>query len=574
MMATTTVSLYHQKQYLSKLVEYVNHQNTILLITSTPSVANVILNIDKSLRVYQITGANNNLYPFVMEKIQKKEVDVLILGIEQLINPRKLNDVMNYYQSVNHVFIMNINQILPSNFDYQPEYETLPAVLRAFPQADVSLFSYTLDQTAIIQLTKYFGPINNQYRQLDINFNYYEFDMFIRIEPLLELLHEESTVVLVHDYDEATLLAHQINQFRPCGCIHRRMAEVIKVQNQIHWQNHLLDCVVITTDMILPFNHPLITQVIWATMPVDQQQLEYFSHYFNVDQTFLLFNKQEITHDDVMTHQFVMDDAINKLITLLHQHPEGLTMREIERYLDGNSYLLERTIKGLLVKQAIKRKGAGYVVDQPYQLSQAEIDTHHQQKQAAFQQLYNALVPSPHPFKITNQHDDYLKHLPLPVAPKVLFPTGFFKQSLIDPSLQSDNGYVFALAYDHLEHRIEAIDTLLKSLSINYDDVTITNFSLDDQVKHLAQTFSEHYKVEFKNVFAPFDSSILKRKHNPYHQLKAIMSQFELLIASPIKPICLVFANHGHHFWQMGVLAKVLLENQLTQRVIVIFNQP
>ena len=566
------ISLFHNDQLIPVLTKLIQAKQQVLIITSMPSISRVIQDHILDLRLYEITGANHNQYAFVIEKLQNQDLDVLVLGYEQLINPPKLNDVIATYQNVDYVLIMNINQSIPSNFDYRVEFENLPLIFTAFNKAQFMFFTYALSESELKELeTRY--HLEHHFQTNNQDAIYYELDVYERFNPLLEILKGQATIIIVHDYDEATMLANQINHFQPCGVVHRRVPEIQKVIYQDQWQAGELANLVITSDTILPFKHPEITQIIWAAPPLSFSQMEFFHHFLQSKQTYLLFNKNHYDQNHIFTHQFVLDQSLNDLLNLLKDYPDGLTMREIERHLDGNSYTLEKAIKGLLVFGALKRKKAGYILDLPFYVTTSMAQAYAQAKIDDYHYFIDQLIPDYCPYTIDDVADT-LNHLPLVVPPKVLFPTGFFNRSLIDINLQSQPGYVFYKTYDHLNQRINAINKLLASLEIDLNDTSVTYLSKDDDVKSLAQHFSQGLGLPLSTCFGPFDSSLIKRAANPYHKMKAILNQFNLLSTKLLKATTIVFADHGDHYWQMGVIAKSLLENKMTKQVIVIFNQP
>ena len=568
-----TISLFHNEQLIPQLAKLIQAKKQVLIITSMPSISLVIQDQIFDLRLYEITGANHNQYPFVIDKLQNQDLDILVLGYEQLINPPKLNDVIATYQQVDYVLIMNINQSIPSNFDYRVEFENLPLILRAFNQAQFMFFAYALSESELKELESRYS-LEHHFQTNNQNALFYELDVYERFNPLLEILKGQATIIIVHDYDEATMLANQINHFIPCGVVHRRVAEIQKVIYQDQWQAGELANLVITSDTILPFQHPEITQIIWVSPPISHSQMEFFHHFLQVKQTYLLFNKNHYNQSHIFTHQFMLDQSLNDLLNLLKAYPDGLTMREIERHVDGNSYTLEKSIKGLLVFGALKRKKAGYILDQPFYVTTSMAQVYAQAKMDQYHHFIDQLIPSHCPYTINDDIAITLNHLPLEIPPKVLFPTGFFKQSLIDLNLQSQPGYVFYQAYDNLNQRLTAINQLIQTLDIDLNNLSVTHLSNDDQIKSLAHHFSESLGLPLSTCFGPFDSSLIKLAANPYHKMKAILNQFNLLSKESLKAMTIVFADHGDHYWQMGVIAKSLLENKMTKQVIVIFNQP
>lgn len=567
-MYLSTTLLDHIKQH------YLNNKK-VLLVTSNPSIALNIQSHFPLLSLAQVTGANNHQFKEIVEKMKSKTIDVMVLGIEQLINPSKLSIIMEHFIDVDTIMIDQIHHLSKTNFDYRPEYENLSLLIKTYTNSDWLLFYSILDDTDVTNLRLTFDIKSTSIIHPNTSYTYVSYDGVDRLKYLVDHARKYKSVFITHHYLQAEIIANQINQFLACEVVHRKVEETKKVESIKKWQSGLLDHIVITSDTTLPHPFSKVDAVVFLEPPISEAQVTYFQQLYQSSLTLLVFNKDKFMYEDSALHQFPYDELLNDVIDCLTQNPTGLTMRQMEHTINVDSYQLEKAMKGLKAYNAIKKDKLVYMLDQPFYLTPKQIQLHHNVKYQAYDAFKNKLQPSyTHLMPVDEHIMTTFYHHPLTVRPKVLFPTGFFKQSLIKKEHRSEHGYVFAVDYPKIHERAIAIDKLIQKNYKN-EQITVTSLSKEnDKVSELALYLHNHFFYDYKRVFEQFDSSLLKVNLNPYHKMKAILEQLKIIHSSSYHDVLVIVADHGDHFWQMGVLAKILLEGNLIKKVVVIFNQP
>lgn len=570
------VKLKNKSTMLDDIQRFLLEKKHILLITSTPSISATIKTTCQIESVYEVTGANNNEFKRIVEHMQHRNVDVLIMGIEQLLNNVKRDIVLESFHYADIVMVDNIHHLIKTNFDYRPEYENIHDISQSFFASQWMLYTYILSQKEIHVLSNHFPTLINNYKEPEISYTYYSMSDEKRLSFLMSLTTNHSIVCIAHDYLFAEIVDNQLQRFGSSGVVHRKVEETKKVSTTLDWQSSLLTTLVITSDTILPYPYPRVDYVVWLDMPVSKQQISFYQQLFDANNSLLVFRKEFYMSNDVFVHQFAYNNLLNDVVHSIKDNPTGLTMREIEHFIDGESYVLEKAMKGLRAYNALKKNKLVYVLNQPFHLSSSEIKHHQSMKENNLLELYKTLEPKDDiDTAITPQIIETINHYPLSIRPKVLFPIGFFNSSLIKKEHRSDVGYVFYKSYANLNNRAQAIKGILDSLDISNTDTSITCLcDENDSIEKLMQHYSRTYDIHHAKVFSSFKSSLLKNYFNPYHKMTCVMSQFKLIKTSKLKDTTVVFADHGDHFWQMGVVAKTLLEEKITKRVIVVFNQP
>ncbi len=570
------VTLKNKNTMLDDIQRFLLNKKHILLITSTPSISTTIKNACNTEKVYEITGANNNEFKLIVEHMKNRNVDVLIMGIEQLLNENKREIIIELYNYADIVMVDNIHHLSKTNFDYRPEYENIQYMLQTFITSQCFLYAYALSKEDIHVLSLNFPYLLNSFSEPEIFYSYYSNLDEQRLASIVFLATNYSVVCITHDYLFAEIFANQLHRFVSSGAIHRKVEETKKVKTTLTWQSSLLTSLVITSDTILPYPYPHVDHVIWLDMPVSKQQVSFYHQLFIATKSLLVFNKESYTPNNVFVHQFAYNNLLNEVVQSIKNNPSGLTMREIEHFIDGESYVLEKAMKGLKAYQALKKEKLVYVLDQTFQLTNTMINNHQAMKENDFRSLFDTLHQKDDiDAKITPEITQTMYHYALSVFPKILFPIGFYNSSLIKKEHQSDAGYVFYKSYMNIDDRAQAIKGILDHLNISNTDISITCLcDENDSIETLMKYYARKHGVPFFKMFSSFRSDLLKNYFNPYHKMTCIMSQFKLIRKTELNDITIVFADHGDHFWQMGVVAKALLEEKLTKRVIVVFNQP
>ena len=554
-----------------------HHSPFMLWVTSNPSIAHMIKQVKPNYNVQWITGANINEFDDVVAAIEQQQVDVIVLGIEQLLNQSKLTKILNLITSVSHVVIDHIHHYSPTSFDYRPEYEYLNILFNTLRQAHWSLVSNSLSEFdyEIIKSKINIHYVEKNDQHLDHVMKHQVFDLSQLIQLLNETIMHKSSIIVTHDYVEAEIIAFLLNHLTPCGVVHRKVDESKKVLTLNQWQTEEISTLVITSDTALPYPYPSVDQTIWLDYPLSLQQLEFFKELFAAQkQMIMTYHSPSFSRSSM--HQFPFDHQLDEIMMTLKTNNHGLTMREIERFINIDSYRCEKAMKGLLVFGQVIKRNMHYfpIADKP--LIKEEVENTQSKKITCFQDFISKI----------NQNETYqpdvsdtiyniVNHSTMPVRPKILFPITFYPKSLILKHHQTEQGHLFIRSIDDPYLRALDIHHIMTSNENGTDTQAIVPlYNHEDDMSELIIHLSKINPAPVCHAFEKFDASLLHTMKNPFHKMTMIMKQITLQHTDYISDCVFVIANHGDHFWQMGVVGYELLSRNMCKKVVVIFNQP
>lgn len=571
-----------QLRHASQKIESINRalldEKLILFITSTPSYSFVLNQAFPTKNIQSITGANNHEYQGILKALRHQEVDILILGIEQLINPTKIDVVLSIItRHVGHVIIDHIHHLSLYSHDIKAEYFTLKKLYATLKQAQWHLFSYALSIQDKQVIADVFTSVSDSTTKTTIPIAYYSTSKTQQLQLLLDYAEQGNILIVSHDYIQAEITAFKLNRLIPSGVIHRKVEETNKVALTSKWQQSSLQSLVTTSDTLLPYPYPSVDTILWIQTPLNLTQMQEWHHRFSAKQSIVVGSIESNAYCLAASHNFPYDETLTQVIKIISNHPQGLTMREMEHYLNIESYTLEKVLKGLKAFEATKKVQSKYVVHKPWELNQLYSLTIQKVQQQAHQTLRDILLQHQlrETMHVSDKVEDVYNHVALPLRPKVLFPIGFYPKSLIYEPWLSKTGYVFEEAYKNIQLRSNDIIHIINGLSDTLEEVSIVSLSMyNDSIDLLTMNINQRLDLPFIRVFNEFDSSVLADNLNPYHKLKAITEQLQLNETSHLKATTFVVADHADHYWQMAVAAYELLSKGLTKQVIVIFNQP
>jgi hypothetical protein len=554
-----------------------HHAPLVLWVTSNPSVAHMIKQVKPEYNVQRITGANINEFDDIVDAIKQQHVDVIVLGIEQLLNQPKLTKILQLITSVSHVIIDHIHHFSPTSFDYRPEYEHLNILFKNLAQANWSLISNSLSEFDYEIIT---SKVNVQHVEKKVQHSanimkHQVFDISQLIQQLNETIMHKSTIIVTHDYAEAEIVAFLLNQQIPCGVVHRKVDETKKVKTLNQWQTGIISCLVITSDTTLPYPYPSVDQIIWLDYPISWHQLEFYKELFAAKKQ-MIMTYHDHSYSRSSMHQFPFNQHLDEIMMTLKTNHHGLTMREIERFINIDSYSCEKALKGLRVFGQVDKRNMHYFPVEDNSLFKDEVESIHLKKYSYFEDLLTRIDHSEqtHP-KVKDNIYQIVNHSAMPIRPKVLFPITFYPKSLILKQHQTEHGHLFACPlYDpyaralDIHHIMESFSNSIETQSI----VPLHNHEEDiiELIKHLSQLSQS----PIHDVFGNFDASLLHTMKNPFHKMTMIMNQLIVRQTNYLSDHVIVVANHGDHFWQMGVVGYELLSRNMCKKVMVIFNQP
>ncbi len=549
----------------------------VLWVTSNPSVAHLIKQIKPAYQVRCITGANNNEFDDILNAIENQKVDVIVLGIEQLLNQPKLERILKLITSISHVVVDHIHHLSPISFDYRPEYEHLSILFNALTQAHWSFISNSLSESDFKAITfkvnihhiKNSNQLNRSISNHQVN------DISQLIQLLSETIMESRTLIVTHDYFEAEIVAFLLNQLMPCGVVHRKVEESKKVQTLNEWQSGIISCLVITSDTILPYPYPFVDQVIWLDYPLNWYQVAFYKELYAAKKHAIM-TYHDPSYLQISMHQFPFDHRLEEIMITLENNHHGLTMREIERFINIDSYVCEKAMKGLRVFGQVDKRSMHYFPIEGTTFSKDELEGIHSKKLAYFKDFLADIVKT-EPFQL--QVDDNIRHVvthsAMPIRPKVLFPITFYPKSLILKNHQTEYGYLFISFPYNPYTRAHDIDSIMTSnLKDNETQSIVPLYHHETDMSELIKHLSQLNQSPIHHIFDKFDASLLHTMKNPFHKMTMIINQLTLLKTSYLSDSVFVVANHGDHFWQMGVVGYELLSRNMCKKVIVIFNQP
>ncbi len=552
-------------------------QTTLILwITSNPSLTLILKQERPSLNILKITGANYHEFEMTLSAIQNQQVDILVLGIEQLLNKPKLDTILQSMTITPHIVVDHIHHWSPISFDYRPEYENLTLLAQKFKDASWTLISHCLSSydveiiTSKITLSDVIKEKNNLKLQ-----NHIKVDSW---HQLCQLIYNKTTsqshLIITHDYLEAQWIAFLLNKLTPCGVVHRKVEETKKVDTLQAWQKKQISSLVITSDTILPYPYPKIDLVIWVDYPISKYQWLDSMHTYQTSTLAIITNHQPSFNQSAM-HQFPYDGRLNEITRVLKEQKHGLTMREIERYYNIESYTLEKAMKGLRVFKGVNKQNMKYFPLDHWHFPLNIIKSIHKNKIKLFHQLLESINPPDN--YLSENHleiEDTITHSAMPIRPKILFPTNFYEKSLIASHHQTDYGYLFATYPYKTRTRVYDIHRLINQFKKEDETLSIVPF-IDGEIELLEviNQLSNRLNFPINQVFHSFDSSSLNKMQNPFYKMTMIKNQTKLIHTQYLSDCVVVIANHGDHFWQMGVVGYELLSNNMCKRVIMIFNQ-
>ncbi len=549
----------------------------VLWVTTNPSVAHLIKQVKPTYHVQRITGANHNEFEVILNAIENQHVDVIILGIEQLLNQPKLERVLKLITSISHVVIDHIHHFSPTSFDYRPEYEYLNILFNTLTQAHWSLISNSLSVFDYESIT---SKINVDHIKKHSLPNpsiacHQVCDISQLIQRLSETIIYTHTLIVTHDYFEAETIAFLLNQLMPCGVVHRKVEETKKVHTLSQWQHEVSNCLVITSDTTLPHPYPLVDQIIWLDYPLSWHQLTFYKELFAAKKH-VIMTYHVPSYSQSSMHQFPFDHRLDEIMMTLKTNHHGLTMREIERFINIDSYVCEKAMKGLRVFGQVDKKSMHYFPIESITFSKDELESIHSKKLSYFKEFLADIVKT-ESFQL--QVDDNVHHIvnhsAMPIRPKVLFPITFYPKSLISKHHQTEQGYLFIRSKYDPYKRAQDIHNIMVSNSNDVDTKSIVPlYNQEENISELIKHLSQLNQSAIHHVFDKFDTSLLHTMKNPFHKMTMIMNQFTMLQTDYISDCVFVVANHGDHFWQMSVVGYELLSRNMCKKVIVIFNQP
>lgn len=578
-MTKTTVHLLHAFLKQKTIQQALSSNKLILFISATPSYALVLKQLFPTKNIQRITGANHNEYQINLQALRYHEVDILVLGIEQLINPTKLDMILSIIPSnLGYVMIDHIEQMSLFNHDVKAEYFTLNKLYEKLAIATWFLFSFSMSTLDKQEIAHSFALVDDAYLEPSINsIVYYPYDQAKMLQFLVNKAQQCNILIVAHDYIQAQMSAFKLNKLIPTGVIHRKVDESSKVATTTKWQEGILTALVTTSDTLLPYPYPQVDCVVWIETPFSMTQVQSWHHRFDASQSLVTGIAKEDSYAQATMHHFPYNQTLTQIVDLVSQHPTGITLREMEHELNIESYSFEKALKGLRALHALKKVQSKYVMDEPWSFNQELAHTIFIKKKQAHNELLETLQKN----KATSELvvsldvDKVYRYTALPLKAKVLFPIGFYSKSLIPKSLLSEVGYVFEEPYDDIRQRAVDVIELIDSNSIDKNQLSIMTLSKkNDEIYALGQHLAALLNLQLDDVFDDFDSSTLKEHLNPFHKMSQVKKQVRLHNNHPLKKTTLVLADHADQSWQMAVVAYELLECTSTKRVIVIFNQP
>lgn len=571
--------LFHASLTKQHIQEALNDQKLIFLITSTPSYALKLKNDFPNKNIQSITGANHHEYQDVLYLLGQQLIDILVLGIEQLINPTKLDAVLDLiHDQLGFVMVDHVHHASFFNHDTKFEYLKLNELHIKLNHVPWYLYSHALSQADIRALSNSFDEITNAFStHHSLTLTFYSANKLQQLQTLVNYANKGSVLVVAHDYLKAEMIANKLNCLVLAGVIHRKVEETTKVFLTKQWQAGKLNLLVTTSDTLLPFPYPLVDTVAWIEPPLNKIQLLEWHSLFNAKESIVIGNISDQSYLQASLHQVPYNETLNTIVKTIKDSPEGLTMREIEHYINIDTYTLEKALKGLRAMHAIKKHNSKYIIEQDWKLDASLSKDISSSMQEEHTQLVRYLKQHEQPpvNEISDNTIHVFNHVALKLRPRVLFPIGFYPKSLIPNHLMSLPGFVFEELSLNINQRADDIVKLIEESKIDVMDLSVVLLSkLNDHVHDVAKVVANRLNVPLSLAFEEFDSCVLSLNLNPYHKMKAIMNQIKLLPTETLKTTVVVIADHADHYWQMAVVAYELLSNSRCKKVMVVFNQP
>ncbi len=551
----------------------------ILWITSDLSIASVITETSIDPSVVTISGTNNDRFEQTLIDIANDSYRVVVLGIEQLLNIPKLQRILDVMAHTRTVVVDHAHQLSLANFDHRPELHHLSFIDQALPDAEWLLFSEALSASEIpliqqqvdvdIQTPLFRQSTSHQAIMVD--------DLVHTLQTVIDLVSNQRAIMITHDYQLAEMINNMLDHVFPCGVIHRKVDERKKVETLTKWLSKSLDHVVTTSDTILS-NHPSesVAMIVWIERPISIQQMDHWTIKFGSKKTIVLIRSEDRPGQH-MIHQFPYDHRLSLIHDVLSNHPNGLTMREIERHLNMESYALEKALKGLRVLNGVIKDKLTYKANPQWSIKQDDIQYIRTLKQEAYDQAtaeFKTLLKQDHKVIISDTITQLATNTPMSVKAKVLFPITFYPKSLIDKHLQTETGYVYPMMIPDINTRADSICSLIEN-NADISHVTIVPLSIkNDVIDTLSDHIANKLFIPKRYLIDDFVSDDLKEALNPYHKMKRIKERLTLIHDQPVSDTIVIIADHGDHFWQMAVAGYELLSRSMCLKVIVIFNQP